>query len=140
VINIATILVTNEPMEGVAFDVQDHARWTCTIWTGTHVEMTSSDFHGDEEPTIWMLRPHQRVETGWRWIRAFAPEGKRTFHHRHSDRTRPGGNDPFLVERQPWKAWDVSIFTMMSSNFMNSFGGTLGSNGMCGMLERPLGG
>jgi hypothetical protein len=37
------ILVTDEPMEGVAFDVQDHARQTCTTWTGTHGEMTSSD-------------------------------------------------------------------------------------------------
>jgi hypothetical protein len=53
------IPVTDEPMEGVAFDVQDHARWTGTIWTGTHGEMTSSDLHGAEEPTRWMLRPHQ---------------------------------------------------------------------------------
>jgi hypothetical protein len=35
-----------EPMEGVAFDVQDHAQRTGTIWTGTHGEMTSSDLHG----------------------------------------------------------------------------------------------
>jgi hypothetical protein len=62
------------------------------------------------------------------------------FHQRHFDRTRPGGNDPFSVECQPWKAWDVSIFTMMSSNFMDAFGGRLGNSGTCGMLERPLGG
>jgi len=101
--------------------------------------MTSSDLHGAEEPTRWMPRPHQGVETGWRWIRAFAPERKRTFHQRHSDRTRLGGNDPSSVERQPWKAWDVSIFTMTSSSFMDAFGGKLGSSGTCGMLERPLG-
>jgi hypothetical protein len=53
------IPVTNEPMEGVAFDVQDHALWTGTIWTGTHGEMISSDLHGAEEPIRWMLRPHQ---------------------------------------------------------------------------------
>jgi hypothetical protein len=93
------IPVTDEPMEGVAFDVQDHARRTGTIWTGTHGEMTSSDLHGAGEPTRWMLRPHQGVETGWRWIRDFAPKRKRTFHQRHSDRTRPGGNHPFSVER-----------------------------------------
>jgi hypothetical protein len=93
------IPVTDEPMEGVAFDVQDHARRTGTIWTGTHGEMTSSDLHGAEDPTRWMLRPHQGVETGWRWIRAFAPKRKRTFHQRHSGRTRPRGNDPFSVER-----------------------------------------
>jgi hypothetical protein len=66
------IPVTDEPMEGVAFDVQDHARWTSAIWTGTHGEMISSDLHGDEDPTRWMLRPHQGAETGQRWIRGFA--------------------------------------------------------------------
>jgi hypothetical protein len=30
------IPVTNEPMEGVVFDVYDHARRTSTIWTDTH--------------------------------------------------------------------------------------------------------
>jgi hypothetical protein len=28
---------------------------------------------------------------------------------------------------------------MTSSNFMDTFGGRLGSSGRCGMLERPLG-
>jgi hypothetical protein len=51
------IPVTDEPMEGVAFDVQDHSRQTGTIWVGTHGEMISSDLHGDEEPIRWMLRP-----------------------------------------------------------------------------------
>jgi hypothetical protein len=50
------ISVTDEPMEGVAFDVQDLARRTGTIWTGTHGETISSDLHGVEEPTRWMLR------------------------------------------------------------------------------------
>jgi hypothetical protein len=68
------IPVTDEPMEGVAFDVQDHARQTGTIWTGTHGEMISSDLHGVEEPTRWMLRPHQGAETGQRMIRDFAEE------------------------------------------------------------------
>ena len=44
------IPVTDEPMEGVAFDVQDHTRRTGTIWIGTHGEMISSDLHGAEEP------------------------------------------------------------------------------------------
>jgi hypothetical protein len=52
------IHVTDEPMEGVAFDVQDHARWTCAIWTCTHGEMITLDLHGAEDhPTRWMLRP-----------------------------------------------------------------------------------
>jgi hypothetical protein len=44
------ILVTNEPMEGVVFDVQDHARWTGTTWIGTHGEMIILDLHEAEEP------------------------------------------------------------------------------------------
>jgi hypothetical protein len=33
-------------------------------WTGTHGEMISSNLHGAEEPTRWMLRPRQGAETG----------------------------------------------------------------------------
>jgi hypothetical protein len=58
-INIAMIPVTNEPMEGEVFDVQDHARWTGATWTGTHGEMISSDLHGAEDPIRWLLGPHQ---------------------------------------------------------------------------------
>jgi hypothetical protein len=53
------IFVTYEPLEGVVVDAQDHARRT-----GTHGEMISSDLHGAEEPTRWMLRPQQGAETG----------------------------------------------------------------------------
>jgi hypothetical protein len=93
------IPVTDEPMEGVAFDVQDHDRRTCTIWTGTHGEMISSDLHGVEEPTRWMLRPHQGAETGQRLIRDFTPEKKRTLDQRHPDTAGPRGIDPFSVGR-----------------------------------------
>ena len=58
-IDIAMISRTNEPMEGIVVDVQDHTRRTGTIWTGTHGEMISSDLHGAEEPTKWTLRPHR---------------------------------------------------------------------------------
>jgi hypothetical protein len=77
------IPVTDEPIEGIDFDVQDHARWTGTIWTDTHGEMTSFDLCGAEEPNRWMLRPYQGAVTGWIWIRAFALEKKRTFHQGH---------------------------------------------------------
>jgi hypothetical protein len=40
------ILVVDEPMEGIDFDVQDHARWTGTIWTSTHGGMIRLDLHG----------------------------------------------------------------------------------------------
>ena len=59
-IDIAMILRTNDPMEGEVFDVQDHARWTGTTWTGTHGEMISFYLHGAEEPIIWLLGPHQK--------------------------------------------------------------------------------
>ena len=55
------IPVTYEPMEGVAVDVKDHARWI-----HTHGEMISLDLHGAKEPTRWMLRPQpgQRQDRG----------------------------------------------------------------------------
>jgi hypothetical protein len=93
------ILVTDEPMEGVGFDVQDHARRTGTIWIGTHGEMINSDLHGVEEPTRWMLRPHQGVEIGQRMIRDFALEKERTFHQRHLDTAWPRGIDPLSEGR-----------------------------------------
>ena len=58
-IDIAMIPVTDDPMEGVAVDVQYHARRT-----GTHGEMINSNLHGDEEPTRWIMRPQQGAETG----------------------------------------------------------------------------
>ena len=58
-IDIAMIIVNNEPLEGKFFDVQDHSRWTGTSWTGTHGEMISSDLHGSKEPIRWLLGPHQ---------------------------------------------------------------------------------
>jgi hypothetical protein len=53
-IDIAMIPRTDEPMEGVVFDVQDHTRDRYQ-WTGTHGDMISSDLHGAEEPIRWLL-------------------------------------------------------------------------------------
>jgi hypothetical protein len=78
------IPVTDEPMEGVTFDVQDHARRTCTIWTGTHGEMISSDLHGAEDPIRWMWRPHQGAEIGQILIRGLHLRGRG-----HSTRDTP---------------------------------------------------
>jgi hypothetical protein len=82
VIDIVVIPVTDEPMEGVAFDVQDHARRTGTIWTGTHREMISLDLHGVEEPTRWMLRPHQGGKD--------KAENDQTLHQRRRERSTRG--------------------------------------------------
>jgi hypothetical protein len=41
------------------------------------------------------------------------------FHHRHFGGARPRGNDPFSVERWPWKAQDVPILTMTSTSFLD---------------------
>jgi hypothetical protein len=98
------IPVTDEPMEGVAFDVQDHTRWTGTIWTGTHGEMISSNLHGAEEPTRWMLRPHQGAETGQRMVKVLHLRGRGRPIRGTLAGLDLGGNDPFSVERLPWKA------------------------------------
>jgi hypothetical protein len=138
-INIAMILVTDDPMEGVAFDVQDHARRIGIIWTGTHGEMISLNLHGVEEPTRRMLRPHQGAETGQWLIRVL--HQRRRGHSIRGTLAKPdlGGMTPFSTERWPWKAQDTPILTMTSSSFMDIHGGRLGSSGTCGMLERPLG-
>jgi hypothetical protein len=134
------IPVTNEPMEGVVFYVQDHAQWTGTIWTGTHGEMISLDIHGAKEPIRWLLIPSQRGKDRTVFNRGFAPKKKRMFYYRHFGRARPRGNHPFSVERWPWKAQSTLILPMTSSSFMVILGGRLGSSGTCGMLEKPLGG
>jgi hypothetical protein len=95
------IPVTDEPMEGVAFDVQDHARWTGTIWIGTHGEMISSDLHGAEEPTRWMLRPHQGAETR-QWL-------IRVLHRRRRGHSIKGTlAEPGLGGMTPFQ-WNVGL-------------------------------
>jgi hypothetical protein len=100
-INIFVIPVTNEPMEGEVFDVQDHARRTGTIWTGTHGEMISSDLHGAEDPIRWLLRPFRGAERRQCLIELLHLRRRRTFHQRHFGIAQPRGNDPFSVERWP---------------------------------------
>jgi hypothetical protein len=79
-IDIAMIPVTNDPMEGEVFDVQDHARRTGTKWTGTHGEMISSDLHGAEEPIRWLLGPHQGQgqDSDWSSLYTEEEEGRST--------------------------------------------------------------
>jgi hypothetical protein len=133
------IPTTNEPMEGLVFDVQDHAQRKGTNWTGTHWEMISSDLHGAEEPIKWLMRPHQRGRDETMFDQGFTPEKKRMFYQRHFGGARPGGNNPFSVECWPWKLQNIPIITMTSSSLMVTFGGRLFSSGTCGMLERSLG-
>jgi hypothetical protein len=68
VIDISMIPITDEPMEGIAFDVQDHTRWTRTVWTGTQGEMIGSNLHGVEYPIGWVMRPHHGEEMREGWI------------------------------------------------------------------------
>ena len=107
-IYIAMMSRTDEPMEGVVFDVQDHARRTGTRGSGAHGEMISSDLHGAEEPIRWLLRPVRGAETGQCLIELLHLRRRRTFHQRHFGRARPRGSDPFSVERWPWKVWDIT--------------------------------
>jgi hypothetical protein len=56
-IDIAMIPMTDEPMEGIAFDVQDHARRTGTIldwytWGDDQFRPPWAKY-----PIRWMLRP-----------------------------------------------------------------------------------
>jgi hypothetical protein len=92
-------------------------------WTGTHGEMISSDLHGAEEPTRWMLRPQQGAETGQRGL-----------HRREGGRLAEaplteldlGGLCPFQ--------WNVGLgrprtsprMTMTSPSFMDVLGDGLG--------------
>jgi hypothetical protein len=131
------IPVTDEPMEGVAFDVQDHARQTCAIWTSTHGEMISSDLHGAEEPTRWMLRPirGQRQDK----------DGSGALHQRRRGRSTRGTPAELDLGGLALFQWNVGlgrprtspIMTMTSSNIMDVLGGRLGSIGTCGRLEKP---
>jgi hypothetical protein len=101
------IPVTDEPMEGVAFDVQDHARRTGNIWTGTHGEMISSDLHGAEEPTRWMLRPHQGAETGQILIRGLHLRGRGRSTRDTPTELDLGGMTPFQ--------WNASLGRLRTS-------------------------
>jgi hypothetical protein len=100
-INIAMILVTDEPMEGVASDVMYHARQIGTIWTGTHGEMISSDLHGAKEPTRWMLRPHKGEETGQWLIRVL-------YRRRRGRSIRGTLAEPSLGGMTPFQ-WNVGL-------------------------------
>jgi hypothetical protein len=72
-------------------------------WTGTHGEMISSDLHGVEEPTRWMLRPQQGAErTG------VCTGEEEDVPQRHPGRALPRGVVPSPLERWPWKAHDIT--------------------------------
>jgi hypothetical protein len=42
------------------------------------------------------------------------------FHQRHFGRARPRGDDPFVVERWPWKSQSAPILTMKSWSFLET--------------------
>jgi hypothetical protein len=101
------IPVTNEPMEGVVFDVQDHARRAGTIWTGTHGEMISSDLHGDEECIRWLLRPIRGAGIGWCLTKVL--------HRRRRGRfTRGTLVEPDLGGMTPFQ-WNVDLGRLRAS-------------------------
>ena len=84
---------TDEPMEGVFFDVQDHTRWTGTsglihmgIWLA-QISMGLKNpldgcLHGRDMTTLW-------------W--AIAWEERRMFHQGHFGKARPRGNQPLQI-------------------------------------------
>ena len=89
------IPVTNEPMEGVVFDVQDHTRQIGTsepVHMGIWLARTSM---GLKSPSDGCWDGRDRATLWW----AIAQEGRRTFHPGHFCRARPRGNRPLQMER-----------------------------------------
>jgi hypothetical protein len=121
---------TDEPMEGVVFDVQDHTRRTGTRGPGTHGEMISSDLHGAEEPIRWLL--------GWQRQDSvmMSPCMKKTEGRPHQDTlaeidlwgSAPADGMMALMDRTPPRAgW----------TFSGADGSVLGLFGTCGRLQEP---
>jgi hypothetical protein len=106
-------------------------------WTGTHGEMISSDLHGAEEPTRWMLRPHQGAVTGQRWSEAL--------HRRRGGRSTRGTLAELDLGGLCLLHWNVDpgrprtspMMIMTSSSLVDVLGGRFGSVGTCGRLEKP---
>jgi hypothetical protein len=87
-------------------------------WTGTHGEMISSDLHGVEEPTRWMLRPQQ----GQRQDRGVCTGEEEDVPQRHPGRALPRGVVLLSLERWPWKALRTSPRRLMTSSNLGCFG------------------
>jgi hypothetical protein len=106
-------------------------------WTGTHGEMISSDPHGVEEPTRWMLRPHQRATIGQRWSEAL--------NRRRGGRSTKGTLAELDLRGLCLLHWNIDprmprmspMMIMMSSILVDVLGGRFGSVGTCGRLEKP---
>jgi hypothetical protein len=131
------IVVTDEPMEGVSFNVQAHTRRTGTIWTGTHGKIISSDIHGAEEPIRWMLRPHHGAETRQRWIGVLHRRRKGCSTRGTQAELDLGGSALFQWNIDLGRPKMSPIIAMISSNSMDVLGGKLGCIGTCGRLEKP---
>jgi len=86
---------TDEPMEGVVFDVQDHTRQTGTsgpVHMGRWLAQTST---GLKSPSNGCWDGRDRNTLWW----ATAREGRRTFHLGHFGRARPRGDHPLQMGR-----------------------------------------
>ena len=87
---------TDEPMEGVVFDVQDHTRRIGTsgpVHMGIWLARTSM---GMKSPSYGCWDGRDRTTLWW----TFARE-ERTFHPGHFGRAQPRGNHPLQMERLP---------------------------------------
>ena len=88
---------TNEPMEGIVFDVQDHARWTGTsglVHMGIWLARTSM---GLKSPSDGCWDGRDRTTLWW----ATAREGRRTFHPGYFGKAWPRGDHPLHIEHVP---------------------------------------
>ena len=87
----------DEPIEGVAFDVQDHTRWIGTsgpVHMGIWLARTSMGLKSPSDGS-WDGRD---MTTLW-W--AITQEERRMFHPGHFGRARPRGNHPLQMEHWP---------------------------------------
>jgi hypothetical protein len=99
--------------------------------------MISSNLHGAEKPTRWMLRPikGQRQDK----------DGLGDLHRRRRGRSTRGTSAELDLGGLTLFQWNVGlgrprtspIMTMTSSSIMDVLGGRLGSIGKCGRLEKP---
>ena len=132
-IDIAMIHVTNKPMEGEVFDVQDHARRTGTVGPvhmGRWLVQTSMELKSPSNGCWDPITGRDRIVLGW----VFAPEKKkdvssRTLWLSPAQRGWPtsGGTSPFDGLGRHLRATDVTFSVWQFDR----------AAGTCGRVWRP---
>ena len=120
----------DEPMEGVVFDVQDHARWTGTrgsvhmgrwlVWTSMGLKSPSDGcWDGRGRKTLWRSLTQRRRRT--------PSSGHLAETIAHGDQPLTDGTLTLMIRTPPRVAWTIS----------GACGSVLGFFGTCGRLQEP---